>query len=207
MANSHWVISETNLPPIAERSSYDTVGFGKTQKPLFCICLIFLQWVFVFLDMFRWIGGEIVSRIQEIIAQYGDKQGGIIEAYHAVQKEFNYLPREAVSEAARVFGVSEAQAYGVATFYSYLSVEPRGKYIIRMCESAPCHVAGADEVIKAIESELGIKVGETTADGKFTLELTECIGQCQATPVITVNSEPIFDVTPQQVPEILSALK
>jgi NADH-quinone oxidoreductase subunit E len=148
-----------------------------------------------------------VSKVQDIIAQYGDKQGGIIEAYHAVQKEFNYLPKEAVREAARVFGVSEAQAYGVATFYSYLSVEPRGKYIIRMCESAPCHVAGADEVIKAIERELGIKVGETTADGKFTLELTECIGQCQATPVITVNSEPIFDVTPQKVPEILSALK
>jgi len=148
-----------------------------------------------------------VSKIQEIIAQYGNKQGGIIEAYHAVQKEYNYLPNEAVTEAAKVFGVSEAQAYGVATFYSYLAVEPRGKYIIRMCESAPCHVAGADEVIKAIESELGIKVGETTADGKFTLELTECIGQCQATPVITVNSEPIFDVTPQQIPEILKAYK
>jgi len=148
-----------------------------------------------------------VGKIQEIIIQNQDKQGGIIEAYHAIQKEFNYLPQEAISEAARVFGVSEAQAYGVATFYSYLSVKPRGKYIIRMCESAPCHIAGADAVIKAIERELGIKVGETTADGKFTLELTECVGQCQATPVITVNSEPIFDVTPQQVPEILRAYK
>ena len=148
-----------------------------------------------------------MGKIQEIIIQNQDKQGGIIEAYHAIQKEFNYLPKEAISEAAKVFGVSEAQAYGVATFYSYLSIKPRGKYIIRMCESAPCHIAGADEVIKAIESELGIHVGETTADGKFTLELTECIGQCQATPVITVNSEPIFEVTPQQVPEILRAYK
>lgn len=148
-----------------------------------------------------------MDKVQEIIAQYGNKQGGIIEAYHAIQKEYNYLPKEAIIKAAKTFGVSESQAYGVATFYSYLSVEPRGKYIIRMCESAPCHVAGADEVIKAIENQLGIKVGETTADGKFTLELTECIGQCQATPVITVNSEPIFDVTPQKVPEILSALK
>lgn len=148
-----------------------------------------------------------MSRIQDIIAQCGDKQGGIIEAYHAVQNEYNYLPREAITEAARFFGVSEAEAYGVATFYSYLSVEPRGKYIIRMCESAPCHVAGADEVMKALESELGIKTGETTADGKFTLELAECVGQCQATPVITINSEPIFDVNPQQIPEILKAYK
>lgn len=147
----------------------------------------------------------MMASIREIVAQ--NKPGGIIEAYHAVQKEFNYIPPETIAEAARVFGVSEAQAYGVATFYSYLSVEPRGKYIIRMCESAPCHIAGADDVIRAIENELGIKVGETTADGKFTLELTECIGQCQATPVITVNSEPIFDVTPQKVPGILSSYK
>lgn len=146
-----------------------------------------------------------MANIKEIVGLNRNKPGGIIESYHAVQKELNYLPQEAISEVARVFGISEAQAYGVATFYSYLSVKPRGKYIIRMCESAPCHIAGADEVVKAIEKELGIKVGETTADGKFTLELTECIGQCQATPVITVNSEPIFNVTPEQVPEILGS--
>lgn len=148
-----------------------------------------------------------MADVIEIIAANQNKPGGIIESYHAIQKEYNYLPQEAVTEAARVFGVSEAQAYGVATFYSYLSVKPRGKYIIRMCESAPCHIAGADEVIKAFEKELGLKVGETTADGKFTLELTECVGQCQATPVVTVNSEPIFDVTPQLVPEILKSCK
>lgn len=148
-----------------------------------------------------------MASTKDIVAAYRDKQGGLIEAYHAVQRENNYLPREAVTEAAQAFGLSEAQAYGVATFYSYLSVKPRGRYIIRMCESAPCHIAGADEVIKALESQLGIKVGETTADGKFTLELTECVGQCQATPVVTVNSEPIFDVTPQQIPEILARFK
>ncbi|MDD2510107.1 MAG: NAD(P)H-dependent oxidoreductase subunit E, partial [Syntrophomonas sp.] len=92
-----------------------------------------------------------MANYQDIIASYKDKKGGIIEAYHALQREFNYIPQEAVAEAARVFGVSEAQAYGVATFYSYLSVEKRGKYIIRMCESAPCHVAGADKVLKAME--------------------------------------------------------
>lgn len=148
-----------------------------------------------------------MSNYTDIINSCIDKKGGIIEAYHALQNEFNYIPREALAEAAGMFGISQAEAYGVATFYSYLSVEKRGKYIIRMCESAPCHVAGADEVVRAIERELGIGVGETTADGKFTLELTECIGQCQATPVITVNSEPVFDVTPQQVPGILKAYK
>jgi NADH-quinone oxidoreductase subunit E len=148
-----------------------------------------------------------LANYKDIINSLQDKQGGIIEAFHALQREYNYIPEEAITEAAKVFGVSQAQAYGVATFYSYLSVEKRGKYIIRMCESAPCHVAGADAVIRAIEKHLGIKVGETTADGKFTLELTECVGQCQATPVITVNSEPVFNVSAVKVPEILSAYK
>jgi NADH:ubiquinone oxidoreductase subunit E len=148
-----------------------------------------------------------MANYKDIIASCKEKQGGIIEAYHALQCEYNFISREALVEAARVFGISEAQAYGVATFYSYLSVEERGKYIIRMCESAPCHVAGADEVLKAIESQLGLKVGETTPDGKFTLELTECVGQCQATPVITINSEPIFNVTAKMLPQILAAYK
>lgn len=148
-----------------------------------------------------------MANYKDIIDDCKSTKGGIIEAFHALQKEFNYIPQEALTEAARAFGLSEAQAYGVATFYSYLSVEKRGKYIIRMCESAPCHVAGADEVIKAMEDYLGINVGETTADGKFTLELCECIGQCQATPVISVNSKPIFNVTAQQIPEILGQYK
>ncbi len=148
-----------------------------------------------------------MANYKDIIARYQDVPGGIIEAYHALQREYNYIPREAVKEVAKAFRVSEAQAYGVATFYSYLSVEPRGKYIIRMCESAPCHIAGADAVIKAFERELGIKVGQTTPDGKFTLELTECVGQCQETPVITVNGVPYPGVTPEEVPAILALCK
>jgi NADH-quinone oxidoreductase subunit E len=148
-----------------------------------------------------------MANYKDIIDGCKDKKGGIIEAFHALQDKFNYIPREALVEAAWVFKISEAQAYGVATFYSYLSVERRGKYIIRMCESAPCHVAGADELLKAIENQLGIKVGETTADGKFTLEVTECVGQCQATPVITINSVPVFNVTPQNLAQVLAAYK
>lgn len=152
-------------------------------------------------------GGEQMANYKDLIASRRGKKGGIIEAFHAIQNEYNYIPHEALQEAAQVFGMSEAQAYGVATFYSYLSTEKRGKYIIRMCESAPCHIAGADAVIKAMENYLGISVGQTTPDGKFTLELAECVGQCHATPVITINSEPVYDVTPDQIPGILSAYK
>ncbi len=148
-----------------------------------------------------------MSNYKDLITECKGKKGGIIEAFHAIQDEFNYIPAAALQEAAREFGLSEAQAYGVATFYSYLAVEKRGKYIIRMCESAPCHVAGADELLKALESMLGIKAGQTTPDGKFTLELTECVGQCQATPVITINNEPRFNVKVNELEQILAACK
>jgi len=144
---------------------------------------------------------------KEIIAQYADKPGGIIEAFHAVQKQYSYLPEEAVGEAAKVFNIPAAQAYGVATFYSMFSVKPRGKNVIRICESAPCHIAGAQEVVAALERELGISMGDTTSDGLFALEFTECVGQCQATPVITINSKPYFDVSPAKIPAILAEYK
>jgi NADH-quinone oxidoreductase subunit E len=151
-------------------------------------------------------GGKSMD-YKEIIAKFADTPGGIIQAYHALLDEFSYLPKEAVVEAARVFKMSTAEAYGVATFYSMFSVNTRGKNVIRICESAPCHVAGAADVVAAMEKALGIKMGESTADGRFTLEFTECVGQCQATPVITVNGKPYLDVSPDKIPAILAECK
>lgn len=144
---------------------------------------------------------------QDIIAKYADVPGGMIEAFHAIQDELSYLPEEAIVQAAQAFGQPVAQAYGVATFYSMFSIEPRGKNIIRICESAPCHIAGAAEVVGALEKELGISMGNSTTDGLFALEYTECVGQCQATPVITVNGKPYYDVTPDKIPDIIAECK
>ncbi|NLV16629.1 MAG: NADH-quinone oxidoreductase subunit NuoE [Syntrophomonadaceae bacterium] len=148
-----------------------------------------------------------MSDYKEIIRQYQNKSGGIIEAYNAIQKSYGYIPEDAVAAAASAFKVPKAEAYGVATFYSYLKIGPRGRNVIRICESAPCHIAGAEEVVKTLEKELGIKMGETTADGKFSLEFTECVGQCQATPVITVNRKPYEGVSAGNVAAILAEYK
>jgi len=143
---------------------------------------------------------------KEIISRYKALPGGIIEAYHAIQKECSYLPEEAIGDAAEIFGISLAKAYGVATFYSMFTVKPRGKNIIRVCESAPCKVADSDKLVKILENELGIKVGETTPDGNFTLESTQCVGQCQDTPIITINSMPYKDITPEKLKNILAEM-
>ncbi|HZK43977.1 MAG TPA: NADH-quinone oxidoreductase subunit NuoE [Syntrophomonadaceae bacterium] len=144
---------------------------------------------------------------KEIISKYQDMPGGLIEAYNAIQKEYSYIPEEAIGVAAKAFKVSEAKAYGVASFYSYLKIGERGKNVIRICESAPCHIAGADKVVLALEKELGIKMGETTSDGKFTLEFAECVGQCQDAPVITINRNPYGNVTAEKIPTILAEYK
>lgn len=141
---------------------------------------------------------------KEIMAPYQDLPGGIIEAFHASQKEQSYLTEDAIIAAAELFEIPVKDAYGVATFYSYFSVNSRGRNVIRICESAPCHIAGANEVIAALEKELGIKMGESTPDGKFALEFAECVGQCQATPVITINGKPYGDVNAEKIPAILA---
>ncbi|NMA63660.1 MAG: NAD(P)H-dependent oxidoreductase subunit E [Syntrophomonadaceae bacterium] len=141
---------------------------------------------------------------KEIMAPYQDLPGGIIEAFHAIQKEQSYLTEDAIIAAAELFEIPVKDAYGVATFYSYFSVNSRGRNVIRICESAPCHIAGANEVIAALEKELGIKMGESTPDGKFALEFAECVGQCQATPVITINGKPYGDVNAEKIPAILA---
>jgi len=141
---------------------------------------------------------------RKILSDHANVPGGLVEAFHAVQAELGYLPKEVVGEAAKVFNIPASEAYGVATFYSMFSVKSRGKNVIRLCESAPCHVAGAAEVVNALERELGVKMGESTPDGLFALEFTQCVGQCQATPVITIHGKPYLDVKPAQIPSILS---
>lgn len=145
-----------------------------------------------------------MNSYKDILSKHKGLPGGIIQAYHAIQKEFNYLPEEAIISTAKEFGIPTKDAYEVATFYSYLSTKPRGKNIIRICESAPCHLAGTNEIVATLERELGIRMGDTTPDGKFTLEFTQCIGQCQGTPAITINRKPYVDVTPEKVPTILA---
>jgi len=145
-----------------------------------------------------------MGKYRDLMQQYAHVEGGLIEAYHAVHREKNYLAQEDIIDAADIFRIPVKEAFGTASFYSYFSTKPRGKYVVRICESAPCHIAGADRVVAALEKELGIRMGETTADGKFTLELTQCVGQCQETPVITVNCKPHYGVCEANVREILA---
>lgn len=148
---------------------------------------------------------ELEKRIDALIAEYKNKEGALLPLLTAIQKasKRNYLPHAALIKVAEELDIPLSKLYGVATFYSLLSTEPRGKYVIRVCENAPCHVTGAKEVLEAIKAELGIDVNETTECGTFTLETTSCLGVCGVAPVIMINDEVYGNLTPEKVVEVL----
>jgi len=143
--------------------------------------------------------------ILKIVNIYKDVRGGVIPALHALQELYgNYLPEEAVRQLAEGLRIPVNQVFGVATFYTMFSVRPRGENIIRVCESPPCHLLNSGNIVEILEDELGIKVGETTPDRAFTLELTSCLGVCAVAPAMMVNGEVYGSLTRDKIPEILN---
>ena len=146
--------------------------------------------------------------ILKIVNTYKDVRGGVIPALHALQELYgNYLPEEAVRQLAEGLRIPVNQVFGVATFYTMFSVRPQGENIIRVCESPPCHLMGAQSIIEIVEDELGIQVGETTSDKRFTLELTSCIGVCDVAPAMMINAEVYGNLTRDKIVEVLKKFR
>jgi len=147
------------------------------------------------------------AKVDGILERYCRKPEALVSILHDVQKEAGYLSEETITQIASGLDVPVSKVYGVATFYSLFSTRPKGRYIIRVCENAPCHVLGAKAVVDALERELGIPMGGTTSDGKFTLEYTSCLGVCGVAPAIMINEAVYGNLTPERVPLILKEYK
>jgi NADH:ubiquinone oxidoreductase subunit F (NADH-binding)/NADH:ubiquinone oxidoreductase subunit E len=146
-----------------------------------------------------------IAEIQELCARFRRIKGGLLPALHAVQGVCgNWLPMEALQLVSRGFDLPYPYLYGVLSFYTMFATQPRGKYIIRLCESPPCHVMGAESLKEFMEKELGVHVGETTPDGVFTLELTACLGVCEVSPAMQINEVVHGRLTPERIRQILA---
>ena len=143
---------------------------------------------------------------RETIATFVDQPGGLIKALHKLQDQsgYNFLSPQDIELAAEVFKMPTASVWGTATFYSLFSMTPRGKYVVRVCESAPCHVVGALNILSELEKQLGVKVGETTKDGLFTLEVASCLGVCGVAPALMVNENIHGNLTLHSLAEVLA---
>jgi NADH-quinone oxidoreductase subunit F len=154
------------------------------------------------------LSSEQVAAIQETCKRFSQTKGGLLPALHAVQGLCgNWLPLEALQLVAQGMDITYAYLYGVMSFYTMFSSTPRGKYIIRTCESPQCHILGAENMLDVLKAELGVDVGETTKDGLFTLEMTACLGCCEVSPVMQVNEVLHGRLTPERIKGILADYK
>ncbi len=148
-----------------------------------------------------------INKIKEICASFGNKPGEAINVLHKVQGEFGYLPAEVQEVIAKELNVSVAQIYGIVTFYSFFTMLPKGEFPISICTGTACYVRGAEKVLDEFKRELKIAVGQTTEDGKFSINCLRCVGACGLAPVVLVGEKVYGRVTPDGVREILKEYK
>jgi NADH:ubiquinone oxidoreductase 24 kD subunit len=150
---------------------------------------------------------ELTEEIEQLVAKYGKDKSSLLSILQAVQRKHKHIPDFAQQEIARLLDIHPVEVYSVISFYSFLSTEPKGKYIIRLCKTISCDMQGKDSVAKAIQRELGINFGETTKDKKFTLEYTNCVGMCDQGPAMIINERVYTKLTPEKAIQILNELK
>lgn len=146
---------------------------------------------------------EKMEKLEHILEEHKNKQGALMPILHETQELFGYLPEEAQKRISEVTNVPTAEIYGVATFYSRFTLKPRGQYTIGVCLGTACYVKDAQSIMDKLKAELKVEAGDTTDDGKFTLEATRCLGCCGLAPVIMINEDVYGKLVPDDIPVIL----
>lgn len=148
-----------------------------------------------------------MEKLDRIIDKYVGGKGVLIQLLLDVQREFNWIPREAVKRINERLGIPESEIYRVASFYAAMSLEPRGKYLVRVCMGTACYVRGAGRILDVAEKAIGVKAGETTEDLKFTLQSVNCLGCCALGPVVEINGKYHGLLRPRTMEEIINNLR
>ncbi len=146
---------------------------------------------------------ELFKRLDEAIDSYLDVPGALIPVLQIAQGIFGYLPQNVLHHISKRLNKPFSEVSGVVSFYSFFSTKPRGKYTIRVCLGTACYVRGVMELLKALQKELGIDVGETTEDRMFSLEVGRCFGACGMAPVIMVNDDTHQRVKPSKIAQVI----
>jgi NADH:ubiquinone oxidoreductase subunit E len=143
------------------------------------------------------------ARVLEVVDQFKDQDGSLIQILHIVQGIYGYLPLDIQQLIAERLDIPLSEVYGVTTFYSFFSTQPRGEYTIRVCMGTACYVRGGAKILKRLTEMLGVGVGDTTKDRKFTLEVMRCLGACGLAPAMMINDQVIRQVNPDKLSRIL----
>lgn len=146
---------------------------------------------------------KTIQIIKDSCREFGNRESELINVLHTVQGKLGYLPAEVQEVIALELNMSVAKVYGVVTFYSYFTMIPQGQHPISICMGTACYVRGAEQVLAELKRRLKIDVGQTTADGKFSISCLRCVGACGLAPVVMVGDKVYGRVSPQQVKEII----
>ena len=153
------------------------------------------------------INKKIKEEMQEIMNKYKQEKDNLIQILNEVQEKYGYIPKQAQVEISEYLNISMAEVYGVVTFYSRFTLEPKGEYNISVCLGTACFVKGSQKILDRLKDRLKIEEGQTTADGKFSIDTTRCVGACGIAPVFTVNDEVYGKATVKKLDEILDRLE
>ena len=148
-----------------------------------------------------------MEKVWEVLRSYPCEQRHSLAMMQDLQHHFNYIPREGMEAMAEYLGCPLSSLYAMATFYKALSLKPKGKHIIKLCDGTACHIRGSSNLITGIRRTLGIGPDETTPDGLFSLELVNCVGSCALAPVMVVDGTYYGKVTMEKLPEILDSYR
>ena len=145
-----------------------------------------------------------IDRIDRIIDKYGCETGVLIQLLLEIQQELNWIPPEAITRINKRLKIPVSEIYRVASFYTALSLKPRGRHLVRVCAGTACYVRGGPRILDSVERTLNIRAGETTQDGKFTLETVNCLGCCALGPVVEIDSQYHGKLSSASVEKLLS---
>jgi NADH-quinone oxidoreductase subunit E/NADP-reducing hydrogenase subunit HndA len=145
-----------------------------------------------------------IQSIKDICAEFNNRESELINVLHRVQHKLGYLPAEVQEVVAKELNTSVAKVYGVVTFYSFFTMIPKGEFPISICMGTACYVRGAEQVLSEFKRQLKVEVGESTGDGKFSLNCLRCVGACGLAPVVQVGEKVYGRVAPTQVKDIIA---
>ncbi|MCE1189160.1 MAG: NAD(P)H-dependent oxidoreductase subunit E [Ignavibacteria bacterium] len=150
---------------------------------------------------------ELVSEIESLTIKHGDTRDALIPILQEMQAKYHGISDFAQQEIARRLSIHPVEVYSVISFYSFLSAKTLGRNVVRLCKTISCDLAGKNDIVNAIERELGIKFGETTKDKRITLEYTNCLGMCDQGPAMMVNERVYGKLTPEKAVAIINEIK
>jgi len=150
---------------------------------------------------------ETLKQFDVVVSRYPEKKSAILPVLYMAQKEFGHLSQEAIEYVAKLMDIPAARLYGIVTFYTMFNMKPVGRHHLQVCRTLPCALLGSERITNYLKKKLGINLGETTPDGKFTLSEVECLASCGTAPVMQINDDYWENLSEEKIEKVFENLK